>query len=282
MRECIYCGRQLEAGENCSCAMSEARRRAKNAEQPQESTKEQKREEMKRKKQADKQEKKEHKARMRQARRTQRSFGKNADIGGAFHDFKRLLIAFIKSPVDTVMNPGEMSKMVVLLFVIIEGLFGGMCVYAITTGAARGPVGTLGAMMGLGGMDGYTLIKGWVLSAISGAICGIIVFFIYSGVFYIVNKFIFKQFTPYWEFVKRFAFVALPVTIIGTLGVILGFFSYRTFVILLICGLIGAILTTYEILRSVWYEKSATKIIYTMMICIFVIVTILINLIRFA
>ena len=128
MRECIYCGRQLEAGENCSCAMSEARRRAKNAEQPQEPTKEQKREEMKRKKQADKQEKKEHKARMRQARRTQRSFGKNADIGGAFYDFKRLLIAFIKSPVDTVMNPGEMSKMVVLLFVIIEGLFGGMCV----------------------------------------------------------------------------------------------------------------------------------------------------------
>ena len=29
MRECIYCGRSLEKGEKCTCALSEAHRRAK-------------------------------------------------------------------------------------------------------------------------------------------------------------------------------------------------------------------------------------------------------------
>ena len=31
MRECIYCGRQLEKGEVCTCAMSVAKRREREA-----------------------------------------------------------------------------------------------------------------------------------------------------------------------------------------------------------------------------------------------------------
>lgn len=280
MRECIYCGRQLEAGEKCTCAMSEARRRAKGTEAD---TKENPKDKKRAEKEAKKCEAKARREGAREARRnTWRPRSTNGDIKGMFRDFKDLFISFIKSPVDTVMNPGEMSKAVIFLFIIVEGIIGGMCVFAITTGAVRGPVGTLGAMMGFGGMDGFNLVRGWVMSAISGAISGAVIFFVYSGVFYLVNKFIFKQFTPYWEFIKRFVFAPIPLTLIGTVGVILGLFSYSTFLILLISGLVGVVLITYEILRSVWYAKSTTKIMYTMMLCIFVIVTVLTGLLRFA
>lgn len=280
MRECIYCGRQLEAGEKCTCAMSEARRRAKDGDTVKE-------ENPKSKKYTKKQEKNRRKeARKENARETRKNTwkpnGAKSDVKGLFRDFKNLFISFIKAPVDTVMNPGEMSKTMIFMFVIIEGIIAGMSLFAVTTGAVRGPIGTLGAMMGFGGMNGYELVRGWILSALSGAVCSVIIFFVYSGVFFLVTKFIFKQFTPYWEFVKRFAFAAIPMTIIGTVGVILGLFSYQTFLILLISGIVGVILITYEILRSVWYSKSPTKIIYTMMLCIFIIVTILTGLLRFA
>ncbi len=277
MRECIYCGRQLEAGEKCSCAMSEARRRQKSDEpKNNENPKDKKRSEKEKKKQ----EARTRKNAYREARRN--TYRPKSNIGEAFDDLKRLAVAFIKSPVDTVMNPGEMSKAVIFLFIILEGIIGGMCVFAISTGAVRGPISTLGAMMGFGGVKGYDLIRGWIMSAISGAILGTVIFFVYSGVFYLVNKFIFKQFTPYWEFVKRFVFAPIPLTVIGTIGVLLGLFSYFTFLILLISGLSGVILITYEILKSVWYSKSPTKTIYTMMLCIFVIITVLVNLLRFA
>ncbi len=285
MRECIYCGRQLEKGEQCTCAHAEAHRRAKGTQAPPS---------QKEKKAQEKANRKSEKERVKQARRDEakrrkenakytRKRSRTSDsFAGAFYDLKRFFVSFIKSPVETVMNPGEMSKAVIFLFVIIEGIIGGMCVYAITTGAGRGPIRLLGSMMGFAGEAGYNHIRGFLFSALSGAISGILIFFVYSGVFYLVNKFIFKLFTPYWEFVKRFAFVAIPMTLIGALGVILGFFSYITFITLLICGLVGVVLITYEILGSVWYQKSATKIIYTMMICIFLIITVLMALLEIA
>lgn len=277
MRECIYCGRQLDAGEKCTCAMSEAKRRQK-GEGPviNENSKDKKRAEKEKKKQ----EAKERRNAQREARKN--AWKPKGNMGETFSELKRLAISFIKSPVETVMNPGYMSKTVIFLFIIIEGIIGGMCVFAVTTGAVRGPIGTLGAMMGFGGLDGYELVREWVMSALSGAISGMVIFFVYSGVFYLVNKFIYKQFTPYWEFVKRFVFAPIPLTVIGTVGVLFGLFSYTTFLILLISGLSGVILVTYEILKSVWYMKSPTKTIYTMMLCIFVIITVLMSLMRFA
>lgn len=277
MRECIYCGRSLEKGEVCMCAMSVAKRKSKGQEDP------------KAKKEDIRAEKKAKKARERQAKREQREQFKkyqkervNFDTKGIFSEFWRLLVSFVKSPVETVMNPGEMRKGVIILFAIIEGMIGGLSVYSITSGAGRGAFKFLGNIMGFGGVSGYGILKGWLLSAFSGAVTGVVMFFVYSGIFYIINRWIFKQFTPYWEFVKRFAFVAIPTSLIGILCVFLGLFSQITFLILMISGLVGAVLITYELLRSVWYSKSASVIIYTMMAGIFVFLTVLINLIRFA
>lgn len=272
MRECIYCGRSLEKGEKCTCAMSVAKRMSKSGTQS--DTKTDNKADKKAEKQAEKARRKEARRVKREQRHAYRQY--NFNTKGVFRQMWQLIVSFIKSPVETVMNPGEMSKGLIILFVALEGVIGGLCAFSVTTGAIRGPVGFLGNVMGFKGTAGYSVLGQWAASAFSGAISGIMVFFLYSGIFYIVNKWIFKQFTPYWEFVKRFAFAPLPFTVIGAVGVILGIFSQLTFIVLLLCGIIGTILITYEILKSVWYSKSADKIIYTMMLCVFVFLMILI------
>lgn len=287
MRECIYCGRQLEKGEMCDCAMSVAKRRAKaenadgvNPSEDKKRRKEEKHNEKQRQKERKQNEKDARRNQARAWRETQRQNG--FDLRFTFLEFWRLFVKFIKSPVETIMNPGEMSRSLILMFVIIEGIVGGLSVYSILTGAARGAFKFIGNIIGLNGMGGYGMIKGGILAALSSAVSGILIFFVYSGIFYIVNRWLFKQFTPYWEFVKRFVFVALPMSILGVAGVILGVLSQTTFAALLLCGAVGSLLITYEILRSVWYSKSTTVTIYTMMACIFVFVTVITDFIRIA
>lgn len=288
MRECIYCGRQLEKGEQCDCAVSVAKRRAKTENEQKGNgdaaeknrRKEEKLNEKKRQKERKENEKNARREQARAWKETRRNNGSDAKL--VFSEFWRLLVKFVKSPVETIMNPGEMSKSLMLLFVLAEGIAGGLSVYSVLTGAVRGAFGFLGNIIGLNGIGGYDMIKGGIMAALSGAVAGVLIFFAYSGVFYVVNRWLFKQFTPYWEFVKRFVFAALPMSILGVAGVVLGVFSQTTFTALLLCGVVGSLLITYEILRSVWYSKSTTVTIYTMMVCIFVFIALVTDFIRIA
>ncbi|MGN1115839.1 MAG: hypothetical protein ACI4TH_04675 [Candidatus Ornithomonoglobus sp.] len=292
MRECIYCGRQLEKGEVCTCAMSVAKRKEKEAleaavKAAEPKTKKEERAEAREKQRKEKEREKEAKRNERERRaeekRANRSTARssyNAYKKNSFANVWRLFKDFVKSPVETVLNPGDMTRTEILLFVIIEGIIGGLCVYSVVTGASRGPLRLLGNLLGFKGVAGYGVLLGWLVSALSGAIGGVLIFFIYSGVFYLVSKWVFKMFTPYWEFVKRFAFVAIPAAIIGAVGVILGFFSQTTFAVLLLCGVVGTIVLTYEILRSMWYSKSPAKTLYTMMLCVFIFLLIVLYIVR--
>ncbi|MGN0162440.1 MAG: hypothetical protein ACI4EA_02510 [Candidatus Ornithomonoglobus sp.] len=288
MRECIYCGRQLEKGEMCTCAMSVAKRKEKEARAAAEKaaepkTKKEEKAEAREKQKQEKEREKEAKRNERQRRAEEKRANRSAYNGykkNTFANVWRLFKDFVKSPVETVLNPGDMTKAEILLFVIIEGIIGGLCVYSVVTGASRGPLRLLGNLLGFKGVAGYGVLLGWLISALSGAIGGVLAFFIYSGVFYLVSKWIFKMFTPYWEFVKRFAFVAIPTALIGAVGVILGFFSQTTFAVLLLCGVVGTIVLTYEILRSMWYSKSPAKTLYTMMLCIFIFLLIVLYIVR--
>lgn len=266
MRECIYCGKSLEKGEQCTCAMSVAKRMQKDGEKE----KEEKVKKPKRKKERVKRE------------RPPRYRNTNTEAKNAFLRAWQLFVSFIKSPVDTVMNPGEMNWATILILVAAEGIVAGLCAFSVITGAVRGPISFLGNAMGFKGMAGYEVIKGWVLAAFSGALSGTAVFFLYSGIFFAVNKWIIRQFSPYREFVKRFAFVAMPISILGVFSVVLGLFSQTTFILLLICGLIGSVVITYEILRSAWYMKTPNKIMYIMMICMFIFLLIAFKFINIA
>ena len=111
---------------------------------------------------------------------------------------------------------------------------------------------------------------------------GTVTGFVDVGIFFAVNKWIVRQFSPYREFIKRFAFVALPISVLGAFSIVLGLFSKTTLLLLLTCGVIGSVIITYEILRSVWYKKSPTQIMYLMMACIFIFLLISVNFIRIA
>ncbi len=268
MRECIYCGRSLEKDEKCTCAMSVAKRMEKEGNVHQEDRFTKKKKEKK---------KKERIKRPKIKRERVKRATKNEFIRAW-----QLLLSFLKSPADTVMNPGEMSWATIIILVLFQGIITGLCVFSVITGAVRGPITFLSNAVGLKGFAGYEVIKGWVLSAISGGLGGILVFYLYSGIFFAVNKWIVRQFTPYREFVKRFAFVALPLSLLGIISVILGFFSQTTFILLIICGLTGCVIITYEILRSMWHNKTPGKIMYLMMACIFIFLLILMNFIKVA
>lgn len=268
MRECIYCGRSLEKDEKCTCAMSVAKRMEKEGDVHQKNDSTEKKKEKK---------KKEHIKRPKIKRERVKSEAKNEFIRAW-----QLLLSFVKSPADTVMNPGEMSWATIIILVLFQGIITGLCAFSVITGAVRGPITFLGNAVGFKGLAGYEVIKGWVLSAISGGISGILVFYLYSGIFFAVNKWIIRQFTPYREFVKRFAFVALPLSLLGVISVIFGLFSQTTFILLIICGLTGSVIITYEILRSMWHNKTPGKIMYLMMACIFVFLLVSINFIKIA
>lgn len=279
MRECIYCGRQLEKGEVCTCAMSAAKRREREAAEKSEPEKADKRTERERKAQEkaqQKENKRREKERAREARKS--AYSSSASGGGIAGVFKSVwahIKSFIMSPVETVMNPGRMGKPEIFILAAMEGIICGLCAFSIITGAARGPLSFLGNVLGFRGMTGYSVLLGWLMSAVSGAIGGLVVFLIYSGIFYLVNRFIFRGFIGYWDFIRRFSFVAMPIAAVGLIGIVLGMFSQHMFFLMLIAGMSGSVVLTYELLRSVWHTKSPAVVMYTMILCIFVFMMIL-------
>ena len=292
MRECIYCGRQLEKGEVCNCAMSVAKRREKEQAKQAESqgtkkdTKNEERAREKKEKERDKQKRRNEKEQAREAKRAARQARQyngasyKAQAKTSLGEVWRIFKEFLRSPIETVINPGTMSVSVIMIFVIIEGMIGGLCTFSVISGASRGPIRLLGNLMGFSGVQGYNTVLGWIASACSGAVAGIVIFFIATGIFYFINKWVFKEFTPYWDFSRRFSLVAIPFTIIGAVGVLLGFFSQTTFAVLMIVGLVGTVVLTYEILRSAWYSKSAAKVMYAMLVGIFLFIMISLYIVR--
>lgn len=292
MRECIYCGRQLEKGEQCQCASSVAKRREREAREAEEraaqpkSAKEKRaeaRDAKKRENDRKKEEKRNERERAKRARAAQWNNAYNSYNGirkNAFSNVWRQIKSFLKSPVETIMNPGDMTMAEILILVVIEGIISGWCVYSVVTGVSRGPLRLLGNLLGFRGVQGYNMVLGWGTSALSGAIGGVVSFFLYSAAFYAVSRWILKNRIPFIEFEKRFSFVAIPVTIIGAVGVILGFFSQTTFAVLLLCGLAGTVILTYEVLRSMWYSASPAKTMYSMLLGMFLFLTVALYIVR--
>lgn len=293
MRECIYCGRKLEKDEKCQCAMAVAKRREREAQNSagQKTDAQQNVNDKERKKQEKQQAKEKaraEKAREKENKKQQHAYARQNMYGaaksnvnkGMFRNVWQLIKNFFRSPLETVMNPGLITKTEIFTILIIEGIIAGLCVFSIITGASRGSLRLLTSLMGFSGVAGYRLVMGWIAAAVSGAVTGCVVFMIYTGIFYFINKWIFKQFTPFWEFGKRLVFVGMPFTVIGAIGVLLGFFSQTTFAILLVTGLVSLVILTYEVLRSMWISYSTSKVMYSMMLGYMVFLTILMYLIR--
>lgn len=284
MRSCIYCGRELEKGEVCSCAQSVARRMQKQnegKETKKDSADTQKNGESERttyKTGYTKQQSRFDRARERhKAKRVSR---KSENSGGFIKTLFAFVKSFIKSPVDKIINPPQIGKSVMLVIAAAEGAVAWLGMFFLYTGMNRSVFGILGKLLGFGGIEGYSALAKMLLCILFGAVGGIVLFFIYTGVFWLINRFIFKSQTEYWDFSTRLSLIGIPFTVLGAFGVVFSIFSLRTLLLLLVCGLISSVVLMYEALRTEWINHSSSSVMYAMLSGLFILFTLLFNLIR--
>lgn len=276
MRSCIYCGRELEPGEVCSCPQSAARRAQKAAAD----TKTNKTSETKTERTTYRTGYTGHQSRFDRAKERYKAKNNAKSQNGFKKSAMQFVKEFIKSPVDKVINPPEISKLVMLIIAAAQGAVAWVGMFFLYTGMTGSVFGILGKLLGFEGIAGYSAIGKMLLCVMAGAICGIVLFFLYTGVFYFINRFIFKSKTAYWDFSTRLSLIGIPFTVFGIFGVLLSLFSLRTLTVLLICGLISSIVLMYEALRTEWIKYSAGSVMYAMLGGLFILFTFLINLLR--
>ena len=289
MRSCIYCGKELEKGEVCSCPQSEARRRAQNDSNHQSTensygtnynTYDTQTSQTSYRTGYTKKESKIKRMweRFKMKRSIKRANRQSRVCIGLLDTVKR----FIKSPVETIMNPPYIGMGAMVAIAAIQGAATWLCVYCIMYNINRGIVKTLASLMSLYSMQGYANVMNVSLALFSGALTGILLFFVYTGIFYFINRVIFRLNTDYSSFSQRLVLAGIPMTVVGIIGTLLSFISSTTLVILLICGAISWVILTYEALRAEWSGKSYGKIMYASLAGFFVFFSIICYLVRLA
>lgn len=308
MRSCIYCGKELAQGEKCTCRQSTERRKSSDpksgyTETTSENSKKNTYNGSDNRAESTKQNTAENRANYshsayndptrtqyrtgytkqdnpfrrahekakarRHAKRTS-SIPRNQFGKGFWRD---LMTAF-KSPVQTVMNPKSMSLWQMVVLWAIQGALAWLCIFFITTHSARGPFAILGNLLAFNGINGYKTIMYMLMTILSGAIGGILMFFLYTGIFYAMGKFIFRdKSTRYESFCERLALTALPFSVIALIGTALSLISITSLIILLVCGAAVFAILTYEALRTQWSWLTADKVLYGVLLGFFIMTT---------
>jgi hypothetical protein len=300
MRSCIYCGKDLAPGEKCNCAASEARRRAsENAENGNtaENNEEHRSKQARAKNTEDykyndpnrttyrtgytQTESKFKRARekARAKRSAHRAYTGNSKSfwRGQWNNF----LSALKSPVEAVQNPKRIGMGIMIGLWALQGALLWLCVYFIMTNVPRGPFAMLGNILAFRGVAGYKTLAYMLMYALSGAVGGVIVFFLYTGVFFGVNRFIFRdRVTSYTSLCERLAVTAVPFAAAAIIGTVLSFISSTTLLILLLCGMTACIVLTYEALKTQWAYASSGKVVYGMLLGFFIIFTIICYIVR--
>jgi hypothetical protein len=204
----------------------------------------------------------------------------SANTSGFFKELLKFVRSFIKSPVAQIINPPNIGKATMLAIAAIQGAVIWLSMYFVCTGVNRSIFSVLGSALGFGGIAGYSGLVKMFISLLMGAVTGIVFFFLYTGVFWCINRFILKSNTAYWDFSTRLSLTGIPLTVLGIFGVVFSFFSLTTLMILLMCGAISFVVLTYEALRTEWINKSPGTVMYSMMAGFFVLITVICYLIR--
>lgn len=266
MRSCIYCGRELEKGEKCTCPRSTA---GKQQEKTQYNS------EYNNPGRTQYQTGYTHKEnpfkkafeRARRRRKIRRNNGNEA-----FLRFKEALA----DPVSTVQNPSAMSMGAMLLLWAALGAVVWLCIYFIVTNIPRGIFSMIANVMSFNGVQGHKIILQILLTLASGAVSGIILFLIYTAIFYAINRFVFRDAqTSYTAMCQRLALTGVPFTALCVLGALISGFSSVTLMILIMCGAMSFIILTYEALKAQWSYIKPGKIVYAMTLGMFVLFTLI-------
>lgn len=293
MRSCIYCGRELEKGEVCNCAQSTARRQAK-ANENNSNTNSDKTYEANntgyenthyggtsyRTGYTRRESKLKHAwERFKMKRAVKRA---NSSANKTTPNLIDVIKRFIKSPVETIINPPYIGMGAMIALSAIQGAVVWLCLYFIMNNVSRGVFRTLASLMAFNGTSGYINLFNIAMTALSGAVTGTILFFIYAGIFYFINKVIFRQNSGFGSFSQRLVLASIPTTVIGIIGTLLSFLSATTLMIFLLCGAVSWVILTYEALRQEWTGNSYGKIMYAMLLGFFVFFSIVCYLVMLA
>lgn len=280
MRSCIYCGRELKDGEVCSCPRSQARRAAKSANNNAYTAHSENGSEQGSNyyrtgytKNDGRIKRRWHKFKTQRAeRRNRRSYKPSSflrDIGG-----------FIKSPVNAISNPKDLSMALMLLIAAIQGAIIGLGIFFTATGASRSWFRMLANIIGFSGFTGYKAIAYIASSAIGGAVGGIMMFLIHSAVFYVIGKLLFRSRANFSSFSQRLVLTNIPFTVFAAVGVSFSFISTTTLMILLLCGVMTSFILTYVSLCCEWSAHSESKVLYALVIGYFILFTLICTLLR--
>lgn len=255
----MYCGSELKQGEICNCQGAAAHRARKQTSY--------------KTGYAGKDSKFE---RARTRYKTKKAARKNApDKDG----FLRYIKSALKSPADTVASPPHIGKAAMLIIAAVMGATLWLCIFFILRGESVRLTRLISGIMGFGGSDGLKMAVTIPVVAVVGAIGGIILFFVYMGIFWLINRFIMRLKTPFWEFSIRLVTAWIPFTVICILGAVISILSPVTIAVLLVCGGIVTAALTYEALKTEWISYPASKVLYGMLLGYFVLLTFISHLI---
>lgn len=286
MRSCIYCGKELEKDEVCTCPQNTARIKAKEEQKKQQNTKQDnyqnpyKTETSYKTGYAGKESRFERaKSKWEAKKAAKKTSARNVNAKGFFTGLWRYVMDFARSPVEKISNPGYLGKGGILTLAAIQGALLWLCMFFVIRGGAVGPFKILASVMSLNGSVGYNLVANILMALVSGAVSGVVLFFVYSGIFYLINRFIFRLKTAYWDFCVRLVGAWIPFTITCAFGAVISILSPLTLALLLLCGGVTVIVMTYEALKTEWVMYPPTKVMYAMILGYFVFFGILVNLI---
>lgn len=262
MRSCIYCGRDLEKGEKCTCPGSvNARRSRESAESHtytnadtgstnggwQENTY-----------RTGYTQKKKRKFSFKKPNFKKPEFKKNAkEVTG----FTKM---FIHDPVNSVSNPGFLKPVQIVLIIIATAVFVSLC----------------GFFIGSRFMPIIYNIKSLLKYTLSGTLTAILLEMGFILVLYLINRFMLRRKVAFMTFAQRPVAALIPLMLFALLGSLLSFFAIPSTIMLLLTGFVLNIILTYEAMRSEWSFMPASRAMYTLGIAYFIFFIVVFNILR--
>lgn len=260
MRSCIYCGRDLQKDEKCTCFGAMNARRAKEAAEN-----------------ADKNQtsgwqentyqtgytKKKRKFSFKKPHFKKPRFTK-PDFGREGREVKGFIKSFIYDPVNSVSGTGMLKPFQIFIIMILTALAVALCGYFI---AARLIVG----IYKIGFLIQYTL---------TGALSVFLFEAAFICVLYIINRFVLRRNIKLLTFASRPVFAFIPLMLFAFAGAAINFFSVYASIMLLLTGFVVNIILTYEAMRSEWSFISASRTLYLTGISYFIFFVVAFNCIK--
>lgn len=284
MRSCIYCGRELEKGESCSCAGAVRARKEKEAKEQStyentnacdENTKTGWQDNVYRTGYT-KKEKTRFRDKFKRAKKFKKHTFNSSEFKSAAGDVSGFAKRFMREPVSAVSNPGFMNMWQIIFIIVFTSLSLAMCGYFAYARLIRNIFGGLAAGIA---MPGYG-IGAMIESTLYSSLALIAVFFVYLGVLYFVNRFVMKSRTTFKSFIVRPVAAMTPLLVMSVIGILINFFTIYATVMLVMTGIVMWLVLTYEGLRTEWSFASAEKTMYCMSLAFFVFFVVMFNVLR--